>query len=54
MTSHEAIAQLKELQSNGDIESAHVTADKILCDLLKDLGYGDVVLEWESVEKWYA
>ncbi len=54
MTSHEAIAQLQELQSNGDIENAHIIADKILCDLLKDLGYSDVVLEWKNVEKWYA
>lgn len=39
---------------HGDPESAHVNADKVLCDLLRALGYGDVVDEWEKVEKWYA
>jgi hypothetical protein len=25
-----------------------------LCRLLTELGYADVVAEWEKVDKWYA
>lgn len=33
---------------------AHVNADDILCDLLKLLGYEDVVVEYNKIGKWYA
>lgn len=50
----QAIASLKEWQKMKDPEPAHAHADKVLCDLLIQLGYGDVVAEWHKVEKWYA
>ena len=37
-----------------DIECAHIEADFILCELLRELGYGDVVDEWKQVDKYYA
>lgn len=37
-----------------DLESAHVEADDILCDLLRSLGHGDVVDKFERVNKWYS
>jgi hypothetical protein len=37
-----------------DQESAHVKADEILCNLLRDAGYGDAVKAFEKIEKWYA
>ena len=49
-----AIQQLRELQSEDDIESAHSQADSILCNLLVGLGFSDVVEEWRKVRKWYA
>lgn len=49
-----AIKKLKKLQGSGDNEAAHNEADAILCDLLTELGYADVVAEWEKIEKWYA
>jgi len=49
-----AIKELKRLQGGGDIVAIHGDADKVLCDLLKMLGYGDVVEEYHKVEKWYA
>ena len=52
--SHEAITGLRALQGIGDPEKAHGNADDVLCELLKRLGYDDVVDEWEKVEKWYA
>jgi hypothetical protein len=51
------IAKLKALpqsDSGGDYEAGHVEADKILCDLLMELGWGDVVKAWENVGKWCA
>lgn len=56
MTREEAITALRieANPNNWDIEKTHSEADKILCELLTDLGYADVVAEWEKVEKWYA
>jgi hypothetical protein len=49
------ISELMELQDRtGDIECAHAYADNILCELLKKLGFADVVDAWEAVPKWYA
>lgn len=49
-----AIARLKQAQANPDPEDAHIKADEILCDLLRGLGFEDVVLEWEKVDMWYS
>lgn len=54
MTREDAIAKLKAAQRSGDTEAAHCDADDVLCDLLRSLGYGDVVDEWSYVDKWYA
>lgn len=54
MTREEAIEKLKVLQNSGDTVAAHSDADDVLCDLLTALGYGDVVVEWGKVDKWYA
>ena len=40
--------------SKGDMEGAHDDADKILCKLLVQLGYSDVVDVYNSFDKWYA
>ena len=53
MTKEEAIEQLKSIES-GDTEACHCIADDILCEFLRSLGYGDVVDEWDNVDKWYA
>jgi hypothetical protein len=50
-----AIAALEAEQGpNVDKEEAHMRADKVLCGLLADLGFADVVAEWEKVDKRYA
>jgi hypothetical protein len=54
MTREEAIQRLKDEQENGDTEIAHINADDVLCDLLESLGYGDVVGEYEKINKWHA
>ena len=35
-------------------EENHVEADGILCDLLRKLGYEEIVKYFYNVEKWYS
>jgi len=52
---HEALNRLIKLQGEAlGPEVHHVLADDVLCAFLRHLGYGDVVDEYEKVEKWYA
>ncbi len=48
------IERLTRLWNNGDIKVNHFEADKVLCDLLNELGYEAVVAAWRQVPKWYA
>ena len=51
----EAIEKMKEcVKNNGDIEVAHLDADNILCDVLTQLGYKELVDLYKKVDKWYA
>lgn len=45
---------LRECQESNDQEMAHIDADDVLCQLLQDLGYNDVVEEYDRIGKWYA
>ena len=49
-----ALAKMRALQKMGDTERAHAEADEILLRVLRDLGCGLLVEEWEKVDKWYA
>lgn len=49
-----AIAELTALAGMRDIESVHSAADAVLCELLRILGYDDVVDAYEKLERWYA
>lgn len=40
--------------SEADEEIGHSVADDILCNLLIELGYQDVVDKYYAVSKWYA
>lgn len=50
---YEALEQIKD-RGTGDPEQSHQEADQILCDLLTQLGYEDVVRMYQSITKWYA
>lgn len=56
MTKEEAIKALRELNGTlaGDVEVDHMEADKILCELLIELGHADVVKAYKRIWKWYA
>jgi hypothetical protein len=53
-----ATDELNAMKSGDDEEFAHERAEKILCELLKDIGYGDAADAFkaagERVEFWYA
>ena len=49
-----AIDMLKQEQQNKDTEVAHINADAILCTLLEELGYAEVVAEYHKVSKHYT
>lgn len=40
--------------SKEDRESAHIAGDEILCEALRELGYNELVDEWELIQKWFA
>ena len=50
----EAIEKMKECVNNGDTEVAHINAEAVLCDVLTQLGYKELVDLYEKVKKWYA
>ena len=50
----EAIEKMKECVNNVDTEVAHINADAVLCDVLTQLGYKELVDLYEKVKKWYA
>jgi hypothetical protein len=55
MTSKDkAIAELKAIDNSGDTEINHSRADDVLCELLNDLGFDDVVDLYKMIDKWYA
>ena len=49
-----AIEKMNECLNNGDTEVAHINADAVLCDVLTQLGYKELVDLYEKVKKWYA
>ena len=46
--------ELKKLQNEVDVEHNHFEADKLLCLLLTELGYLEVVKEFAKVKRWYG
>lgn len=54
MTREEAIKELTSYHHTTDEEVAHARADDILCEILTDLGYADVVEAYHKVPKWFA
>jgi hypothetical protein len=56
MTEDEAVKKLKELETMNDPEAEHSTADGILCQFLRSLGYNRVADQFEEQAQsyWYA
>lgn len=41
-------------ESEKDTELSHIYADRLLCDILKEIGLSKVVEEFDRCEKWYS
>lgn len=54
MTPDDFKERMTELSKGEDIEDRHVYMDNLMCDLLRELGYGDGVDIFELTGKWYA
>ena len=37
-----------------NIESSHYAMDKLMCEVLSDLGYEEGVKVFENTERWYS
>ena len=48
------IKKMQLCETHGDAEVAHSEADDLLCKLLVKLGYHDIIVEYEKIQKWYA
>lgn len=50
------LQKMKDVRNNADFDTeyAHRVADQILCDLLSELGFDEVVDEYVHIYKWYA
>lgn len=51
---YELSQRVADCFSNGGPEEGHLEADKLLCEILAELGYPMVVAEFEKGSKWYA
>ena len=49
-------ARMREISkmSIEDEEEAHVKADELMCEVLRELGYGEAVDVFKNMRKWYA
>ena len=59
MTEEKKNDYLKEMRklvkmSQSDPEEAHYLADEILCEILYELGYDEIVDIFDNIRKWYA
>ena len=53
-TEFERLMNLNFEDKNSDLEEKHISADILMCDVLRQLGYEKGVEIFEKAEKWYA
>ena len=46
--------RMEESIDNNDEEVGHIVCDAVLCDLLCDLGFSEVIEIYDRQCKWYA
>lgn len=56
MSEDEALDRLRAIMERykGEYDCRHVDADELLCEVLRSLGYNELVDLYESFEKWYT
>ena len=57
-TFEKELEELCNLKATGDyyedFETGHIKADEILCKILLELGYDEIVEAFNQVGKWYS
>lgn len=50
------VQRLREfiIRYSDDPEQAHIRADDVLCEILTEMGYEDIVEAFNIVPKWYG
>jgi len=46
--------KMQTIADKEDAECGHIEADKLMCELLRDFGYGEGVDIFEKMYKWYS
>ena len=46
--------RMSKIDASSDIDGRHADADKLMCELLESLGYGEGVKIFTAMHKWYA
>ena len=54
VTPETAVDLLVRINEVCDIEMAHIRADEVLCTLLRNLGYNDIIDVYENIDKLYS
>ena len=54
VTPETAVDLLVRINEVCDTEMAHIRADEVLCTLLRNMGYNDIVDAYDNIGKWYA
>jgi hypothetical protein len=54
MTPEDFAERMKAIIEMENAEEAHSEADKLMCDALRSLGYGEGVDAFEKADFWYA
>ena len=54
MTPEEFKEKMKNIWDKYDEEDGHDLADRLMCDVLRQLGYGEGVEIFEEADKWYS
>ena len=50
------IKRLKDIdkRNGANAEGCHIELDEMLCELLKELGFEKLVIEYDEIHKWYS
>ncbi len=54
MTPEQFRDAMKAIKEANDIENGHVKADKLLCEVLEQIGYAEGVKVFREMIKWYS
>lgn len=48
------VIKMQEAINNNDEETGHMNCDDILCDLLNELGFNEIIDIYNMQDKWFA